>query len=192
MTADVQYESTAKREATVRLGMWIFLASESLLFAGLFAVFAAYHHMHAAEFAAAQSHANLALGSANTYILLTSSLTIALAGRSHRRLFVAATLALGTAFLVLKGIEYADHLHEGIAPGGWYAYAGLPARGHALYFTLYYLLTGLHALHVIAGLVVVAWTGFRGTALQLECGALYWHLVDLVWVFLWPVLYLIK
>jgi cytochrome c oxidase subunit 3 len=185
-----QYESLEHRHATAKLGMWVFLASESLLFAGLFAVFAAYRHAFPVEFAAAASHANVALGTANTYILITSSLTIALALRARSRLLVWATIALGGAFLILKGIEYAQHLSEGIAPGGWYAFAALPARGHALYFTLYYLLTGLHALHVIAGMIVLAWVARRAD--RLELGALYWHLVDLVWIFLWPLLYLIR
>lgn len=192
MPTDVQYPSAERRAQTVKLGMWVFLASESLLFAGLFAVFAAYRHTHAAEFAAAQAHADVTLGSINTYILLTSSLTVALAPR-RPRVFFAITLALGAAFLALKGIEYGHHLADGFAPGWWYSSTELPARGHVLYFTLYYLLTGLHALHVLAGMCVLAvlwWRPRNQTAL--ECGTLYWHLVDLVWVFLWPVLYLIK
>ncbi len=195
-----QYDSLEHRHATAKLGMWVFLASESLLFAGLVAVFAAYRHAFPAEFAAAAAHADLAIGTANTYLLLTSSLTIALALHAARharvrraRLLVAVTIGFGLAFLLLKGIEYGHHLSEGIAPGGWYAFAALPARGHALYFTLYYLLTGLHALHVIAGIVVLALFARRVEAVsRLELGALYWHLVDLVWILLWPLLYLVR
>jgi cytochrome c oxidase subunit 3 len=203
----VQYDSLERQHATARLGMWIFLGSESLLFAGLLALYAAYRFAYPAEFHAASAHANLVIGTVNTYILLTSSLTVALAihatRRGNRRRTVAllvATIALGLAFDVLKIIEYAGHLREGLAPGDYYAFADLPARGVVLYVTLYYLLTGLHALHVTGGIVVLAWLALRahrgdftpGSHIALELGGLYWHLVDLVWIFLWPLLYLIR
>jgi cytochrome c oxidase subunit 3 len=186
--------------------MWLFLGSESLLFAGLFGLYAAYRFAYPAEFHAASAHANLVIGTVNTYILLTSSLTVALAihaaRRGHRRytvLLLAATIALGVAFDVLKAFEYAGHWREGLAPGGYYTFAELPARGAALYVTLYYLLTGMHALHVTGGLGVLIWLAVRAqrgaftphSYLALELGGLYWHLVDLVWIFLWPLLYLI-
>jgi cytochrome c oxidase subunit 3 len=204
---EVQYDTLPRQHATARLGMWIFLASESLLFAGLFALYAAYRFVYPAEFHAAAAHANVVLGTINTYLLLTSSLTVALAidatKHGHRRralVLLAITLALGGAFEVLKGVEYAQHLAEGIAPGGYYTFAGLPAHGAVLYFTLYYLMTGLHALHVFGGLCALAWLWvwlYRGritaeSPLALELGGLYWHLVDLVWLFLWPLLYLVK
>lgn len=203
----VQYESLERQHATARLGMWVFLGSESLLFAGLFGLYAAYRFAYPVEFHAASAHANLVIGTVNTYILLTSSLTVALAihatRHGHRRRTVAllgATIALGLAFDVLKVIEYAGHLREGIAPGGYYAFAALPAHGAVLYVTLYYLLTGLHALHVTGGVVVLAWLLVRAQRgdftphahIALELGGLYWHLVDLVWIFLWPLLYLIR
>jgi cytochrome c oxidase subunit 3 len=202
----VQYDSLERQHATARLGMWIFLGSESLLFAGLLALYAAYRFAYPAEFHAAAAHADVAIGTINTYILLTSSLTVALAlhatRRGRRRATVAwlgATIGLGAAFTVLKATEYAGHLADGIAPGGWYAFAGLPAHGAVLYVTLYYLMTGLHALHVLAGLVVLSWLAFRArrgdftptSHIALELGGLYWHLVDLVWIFLWPLLYLV-
>ncbi len=203
----VQYDSLERQHATARLGMWVFLASETLLFAGLFALYAAYRIRYPAEFHAAAAHAEVAIGTVNTYILLTSSLTVALAiaavqrGRRRRALLLlATTIALGVTFEVLKGLEYGHHLAEGLAPGGYYAYAPLPAHGAVLYFTLYYLLTGLHALHVAGGLVR-ARSGCRGGSggagsprsshLALELGGLYWHLVDLVWIFLWPLFYLV-
>lgn len=206
MTLGVQYDSIDRQRATARLGMWIFLASESLLFAALFALYAAYRIAYPAEFHAAAAHADVAIGTTNTFLLLTSSLTVALAldatKRGHRRAalaFLVVTISLGLTFELLKGIEYAHHLADGIAPGGYYTYAALPAHGAVLYFTLYYLLTGLHALHVAGGLCVLAWLtrkSWRGdlTAdahLPLELGALYWHLVDLVWIFLWPMIYLV-
>jgi cytochrome c oxidase subunit 3 len=203
----VQYDSLERQHATAQLGMWVFLGSESLLFAGLFALYAAYRFAYPAEFHAASAHANLVIGTVNTYILLTSSLTMALAihatRHSRRRRTVAllaATIALGLTFDVLKVVEYAGHLAEGLAPGGYYAFSALPAHGVVLYVTLYYLLTGLHALHVTGGVCVLAWLAVRaqrgdfspGSHIALELGGLYWHLVDLVWIFLWPLLYLIR
>jgi cytochrome c oxidase subunit 3 len=203
----VQYDSFERQQATAKLGMWVFLGSESLLFAGLLALYAAYRFAYPLEFHAASAHANLAIGTINTYLLLTSSLTMALAvdatRRGRRRRTVAmlcATIAFGLAFDVLKVVEYAGHLSEGIAPGGYYAFADLPAHGAVLYFTLYYLLTGLHALHVTGGVVALIWVAAlaaRGAFtphdhVALELGGLYWHLVDLVWIFLWPLLYLIR
>jgi cytochrome c oxidase subunit III len=199
-------DAVARRHATARLGMWVFLGSETLLFAGLFALYAAYRFTYPAEFHAAASHANLALGTINTYLLLTSSLTMALAVHATRQgergrtvALLLATIAFGLAFDALKAIEYAEHLAAGFAPGAAYTFAGLPARGVALYVTLYYLLTGLHALHVTGGVVMLAWLAWRArrgaftpaSHLALELGGLYWHLVDLVWIFLWPLLYLI-
>lgn len=203
----VQYDSLERQHVTARLGMWVFLSSESLLFAGLLALYAAYRFLYPAEFRAASAHANLVIGTVNTYILLTSSLTVALAihatrhGRRRRTVgLLWATIALGLAFDVLKIIEYAQHLAEGLAPGMFYAYDALPSHGVVLYVTLYYLLTGLHALHVTGGVGVLAWLAVRAqrgdftpqSHIALELGGLYWHLVDLVWIFLWPLLYLIR
>lgn len=207
MKLEVQYDTLPRQHATARLGMWVFLASESLLFAALFALYAAYRFIYPAEFHAAAAHANVLLGTINTYVLLTSSLTVALAihetkhGRRRRALILlAVTIALGVLFEILKGVEYGLHLREGIAPGGYYAFGELPAHGAVLYFTLYYLMTGLHALHVLGGLCALAWLWLRlyrgritaASYLPLELGGLYWHLVDLVWIFLWPLLYLVK
>jgi cytochrome c oxidase subunit 3 len=201
-----QYDSLARQHATARLGMWVFLGSESLLFAGLFALYAAYRFAYPAEFHAAAAHANVVLGSINTYLLLTSSLTVALAihatqrGRRRRSVvFLVATIALGLGFLALKAIEYAEHLADGIAPGAYYAFDAIPAHGAVLYVTLYYLLTGMHALHVTGGLCMLAWLTWRAhrgdftpeSHIALELGGLYWHLVDLVWIFLWPLIYLV-
>ena len=139
--------------------------------------------------------------------MLTSSLTVALAlhatEQGRRRATVAwlvvLGIAFGLAFDVLKGVEYAQHLAQGFAPGHYFTASSLPDFA-VLYFTLYYLLTGLHALHVTAGVVVLTWLAIRArrgsftpaSHIALECGALYWHLVDLVWIFLWPILYLLK
>lgn len=199
------FEDLAKQGHAARLGMWAFLGSETLLFAGLFALYAAYRTQQREAFHAAGQLMDVAIGTTNTFVLLTSSLTVALAvwaARAARpRLCAAllgATLALGLAFLALKGLEYGHHVRDGIVPGDGWHHAGLPP-GARLFFTLYYCMTGLHALHVLAGMGVLCWclaharrgrfTPERHTGLEL--GAMYWHLVDLIWIFLWPLLYLV-
>ncbi len=204
---EVQYDSIERQHATARLGIWIFLGSELLLFAGLFTLFVAYRFQYPAEFRAASAHANVLIGTVNTYLLLTSSLTVALAIHAARHghrgrivMFLAITIALGIAFDVLKGIEYAEHVSKGIAPGHYYSFSALPAHGAVLYFTLYYLLTGIHAIHVTGGLIMLVWLAVKAkrgdftpsSHITLELGGLYWHLVDVVWLFLWPLIYLIR
>ena len=200
-----QYSGYARQERTLRFGMWVFLASESLLFAGLFALYAAYRSMYTADFDDAVRHNTVVYGTVNTYILLSSSFTVALSvwatRRTRPRLAVGlllATIALGAAFLVLKLIEYREHWRNGALPGPFYQWAEHPTFGANRFFTVYWLMTGLHALHVSAGLVILAWLAVRAhrrhyTAehhTTLEMGTLYWHLIDVVWIFLWPILYL--
>lgn len=202
---DEQYSSWERREHALRLGMWVFLASEITLFAGVFTLYSAYRAMYPVEFAEAAHHNTIFFGSANTLILITSSFTVALTIHAAREaryrllttlLFVTA--AFGVAFLVLKGIEYAKHYHEGLLPGIYYHSAEMPAYGHKMFWTLYWFATGLHALHVTAGLTVLVWMGVRSIDhiytpehhTYLEMGTLYWHLVDIMWIFLWPLLYL--
>jgi cytochrome c oxidase subunit III len=173
-----------------RFGMWVFLGSESLLFAGLFALYAAYRFLHPQDFAHAIAHNNKLLGSLNTVVLITSSFTAALAvhAAEHKRvratrLLLGATLLLATWFLVNKGIEYGEHIREGLVPGS------------KMFYSLYFGTTGLHALHVIIGMVVLGVLmkrqgSAKATAVGVELGVLYWHLVDLIWIFLWPLYYL--
>lgn len=202
---EVQFESLAKQEHAARFGMWIFLGSELLLFAGLFAIYVAYRTQYPRAFAQGVHHNALELGTLNTVVLIVSSFTIAWAihslRRSRRRValrMIALTIVLGSMFLVFKGVEYAAHFREGIYPGRYYAFDGLPEYGGQLFFTLYYFMTGLHALHMLGGLAVMAWLWVRvrqkkttATAhTELELGALYWHLVDSIWIFLWPLFYL--
>ena len=201
----VQFEDIARQEHAVRFGMWVFLGSELLLFAGLFALYSGYRSLYSAEFAKALHHNALALGSINTVVLIVSSFTVAWSihalrgGRRRTTLWMLAlTMTLGATFLVLKGVEYADHFSHGIFPGKYYTFAELPSHGAQLYFTLYYFMTGLHAIHMIVGLCLMAWLTSRvvrrrTTAArhgELELGALYWHLVDSIWIFLWPMFYL--
>jgi cytochrome c oxidase subunit 3 len=202
----VQFEDLAKQDHAARLAMWVFLASELLLFAALFALYTCYRAMYPADFALAAAHNNLALGTINTFILITSSATVALAlwavRGGLRRLttgLLAFSIGCGVLFLVLKGIEYGQHFHEGFYPGVSYRSAELPGHGAQLFFTIYYLITGLHAFHVVVGLAVLIWLAVGswrghftpGDHLRFELGTLYWHLVDIVWIFVWPLLYLL-
>jgi cytochrome c oxidase subunit 3 len=201
----IQFETLAKQEHAVRFAMWVFLSSELLLFAGLFGLYTAYRMDYRAEFATALHHNNLVLGTLNTVILIVSSFTIAwsihaVRNDRHRTAvrMLAVTLLAGVLFLVFKGIEYNHHFSEGIYPGRYYAFEEMPQHGARLFFTLYFFMTGLHAIHMIAGLVVVAWLTRRVVKrkttqhrhIELELGALYWHLVDSIWIFLWPLFYL--
>ena len=198
------FRTAEQQIAAARLGMWIFLGSELLLFAGLLALYGAARAAHPAGFRAGVHHMAQELGALNTLVLLTSSFSVALGvnalelgrQRSAFRL-VWVTVSLGVAFLCIKSVEYAEHLRAGLTPAGTGGYA-LEPDGFGLFVTLYYLMTGLHALHVFAGGAVLSVMGIRLrrrapaplSASSLELGALYWHLVDVVWVFVWPLFYL--
>ncbi len=200
------FPSLEQQEHAARLGMWLFLATEVLLFTGLFTAYSVYRYLFSGVFAEASRHIDTGIGTANTFVLITSSLTVALglhfAKESRGRiaaLCLAATLALGAAFMVLKAVEYSHHFAEGQLPGRFYGYPGVQGPGASMFFTLYFLMTGLHGIHVLAGMTVLAvlmvkaWRGGYSHAYYtpMEMGGLYWHLVDLIWIFLYPLLYLI-
>jgi len=186
-----------------KLGMWLFLVTEILLFAGLFISYSYLRHAHPAAFHHAGGLLDARIGIANTIILLTSSLTMVLSivaiqrsDRAKSLLFLGATLVLGAAFLVNKGFEWAAKIHHGLYPNSTHL-ATLPP-GEQVFFGLYYAMTGLHGLHVVAGLGVLSvifvmlWRGKirSDDYVLLENGGLYWHLVDVVWIFLLPLFYL--
>jgi len=200
------FSSLARQNEAMRLGMWLFLATEILLFAGLFTGYAVYRFEFPEAFKECSRHLELTAGTVNTLVLITSSLTVALAihyARSNRPKAAAVclvlTLAFALAFLGIKAIEYTAHFHEKSLPGKYYAFEEVKVPGAAMFFSLYFLMTGLHGLHVVVGMSVLSWILWR--TLQgryneryytgLELGGLYWHLVDLVWIFLYPLLYLI-
>jgi cytochrome c oxidase subunit 3 len=196
------WDNLARQHQAVSLGMWIFLVSEILLFGGLFTGYAVYRHLYPAGFAAASAQTNIVYGTVNTAILMTSSLIIALAGefaraRLHRLAwyFLLVTVAFGVAFLVLKGFEYRDDIEKNLVPGPQFS---IPARGAALFFSFYWMMTGVHAVHVTGGLAAITrlliasreeppWLSGSGSE---EATALYWHLIDVIWVVLYPLLYL--
>jgi cytochrome c oxidase subunit III len=192
--------------AAIRLGMWLFLATEVLLFAGLFLGYTLYRWLYFPTFHAASHLLDVKLGAFNTIVLITSSLSVALAYDAIKKdqakkcvALLAFTLVCAAVFLVVKYFEYSHKFHEGQLPGRWYTYEGLQAPGVNLYFTIYFLTTGLHAFHVIVGMTVLAWVMVRvmkgkyssAYYVPVELGGLYWHLVDLIWIFLFPLLYLV-
>ncbi|HEU4385059.1 MAG TPA: cytochrome c oxidase subunit 3 family protein [Anaeromyxobacteraceae bacterium] len=194
------------QEHAARLGMWLFLATEVLLFTALFTGYALYRYLFSETFHAASKYIETSVGLTNTVVLITSSLTVALALHAARQgqgrraaALLAATLAFGGVFMVLKGFEYHHHFVTGQLPGRFYAFAELAAPGAAMFFTIYFLMTGLHGLHVLIGMGVLGWLAGRAWRgdfspayhTPVELGGLYWHLVDLIWIFLFPLLYLI-
>jgi cytochrome c oxidase subunit 3 len=204
-TLGEQYGDFATQEEALHLGMWVFLGTEALLFAALFALYAGYRTMYLADFKAAIGHNTLAFGTTNMYVLLTSSLLAALAVSAVRAarlraasLLLAGTALLGIAFVAIKLWEYDRHWHEGSLPGPYYHFAQAPTFGANRFFTMYWVMTGFHALHVTAGVLVIVWMASRAWRgfytpehhAKLEMGTLYWHLVDVIWIFLWPLLYL--
>jgi cytochrome c oxidase subunit 3 len=197
------YANIDQQSRAARFGMWIFLATEVLLFGGLFVCYFAYRSLFAHGFQAASHHLDATLGTIETAVLLTSSL-FSLHFLRHDRLplvlgFLLATIAMGLLFLVLHGIEYAHEFGEGILPGAHYRFEELPVQGAILFFTLYFLMTGLHGAHVLVGVGVLTWMTVKAARARLssvddtplEVATLYWHLVDIIWIFLWPMLYLV-
>ena len=187
---------------TATLGMWVFLATEVLFFGVLFFGYTAARLQYADAFASASRHTDIVLGSINTGVLLTSSLAIAMAVRSvslgMRRagaVFLCATLVLGAVFLALKSVEYVHDYQEHLVPWLDFSFAQPEQTGARLFFYLYFVMTGAHAVHLIVGLSLVGFMLARirhVTTTSLEITALYWHLVDIVWVFLYPLLYLVS
>jgi cytochrome c oxidase subunit 3 len=186
-------EAVTQRVHAFRVAVWIVVASEALLFAALAALYVGYRAEYAHAFARGTRIDIGWMGGVNTLVLLTSSFAMAAgihAAHAQRprvaRRWLAAVLALGAVFLILKGAEWTVHVRDGIVPG-----ALLAERGLGLFVTLYYLMTGLHALHLVAGMLLVTWVRHRGDPDITECVGVYWHFVDVVWVFLWPMFYLL-
>jgi cytochrome c oxidase subunit 3 len=187
-----------------KLGMWFFLFTEILLFGGMFLLYSVYREKFAADFHAAGMEMNVALGAANTLILLTSSLTMVLAisaikqgQRTRSLLLQAATIILGLVFLVNKYFEWMGHIHRGLYPDSTELLA--MNQGKILFFGLYYVMTGIHGLHVLIGIGVIGFmlvltkrNTLSGTDyIKLENAGLFWHLVDVIWIYLFPLFYLI-
>lgn len=205
------FETPRQQFDTGKLGMWLFLVSEVLFFSGLFCVYAVYRNSHREVFANASQNLDLALGTINTVILLFSSLTMAWAVRSaqlgdRKGLLwcLGLTLACASAFLGIKGIEYAHKIDEGLL---WIGASGDEAVSsastgqvtEATFFGVYFAMTGLHAVHIVGGMGAITWLFVRARRGDfgpsyygpVDYVGLYWHLVDVIWIFLFPLLYIL-
>jgi cytochrome c oxidase subunit 3 len=187
-----------------KMGMWLFLFTELLLFGGMFLVYAGYRFQYSDQFRVAALELNTSLGTLNTIILLTSSLTVALAitAIQKRNKFFAIinlvmTLMFAMMFMVIKYFEWGAKFDHGIYPGSEELLN--KQNGEVLFFGLYYVMTGLHGLHIIIGMALLFWVLIlvvrnkitHDNFVKLENSGLYWHLVDLIWIFLFPLFYLI-
>ena len=201
-----QFDSLGQQTEAATLGMWVFLVTEVLFFGGLFLTYAVYRSFYPAAFSAASHELDILLGGINTAVLITSSLTMALAVHAaqlgQRRLlmiFLVVTMVLGTVFLGIKAVEYYHKFAEHHVPGATFQFEREHQRHAQIFFSLYFIMTGLHAIHMIIGIAVLlvmwiwAWRGriTSDYAGPIEISGLYWHFVDIVWIFLFPLLYLI-
>jgi cytochrome c oxidase subunit 3 len=193
-----------KDYVAAKMGMWLFLFTEILLFGGLFVLYSVTLQRFPTEFHAASKLLSVTMGTVNTVVLITSSLFAALAvaclqrGKvGMARLFIILTLVLAAVFLVDKYFEWGAKIHHGIYPGG--AELAAMAPGKQAFFALYYTMTGLHGVHIVIGMAVLGWVYWLihvgkctpDHFVALENAGLYWHLVDLIWIYLFPLYYLI-
>jgi cytochrome c oxidase subunit 3 len=200
------FEDMGQQHEASTLGMWVFLTTEILFFGGILMAYTLYRVLYPEAWAEGAHHQNWKIGTFNTAVLIGSSLTMALSvyfAERGRRLATVwsliSTLGLGTVFLVIKGIEYHAHFEEGLLPGRYFTYQSPIAPKVELFMTFYFGMTGLHALHMIIGaglLIWMIWRAWRGHFgpeyySPVEVMGLYWHFVDIVWIFLFPLLYLI-
>ncbi len=200
------FTDAAQQQDSAKLGMWIFLLTEVLLFGGLFCAYAIYRAWYPDMFYNAHKHLDVTLGTVNTVVLILSSVTVALAVRSIQLnmkkqtvFLLLATLLFAATFMVIKYFEYSHKFHLGQLPGKFYTYTGIEGTNPHIFFTVYFTMTGLHGLHVLAGMIVITWVMFRTMRgdfsseyyTPVEVVGLYWHLVDMIWIYLFPLLYLV-
>ena len=206
------FDTVDKEFQACKLAFWLFLATEILLFGGLFTAYIYFHDAYPETFVAGGKLLNWQLGSLNTILLLTSSWTMALGVRSamlsekrKMQTYLAATILCAVGFMVVKWIEYSTKWEHGLMPGYFFGphgesaevLAGLPYAN--LFFSLYFTMTGLHGFHVLVGIFLIGWLMIGGAKgrfhggyyMPVEIIGLYWHLVDLIWIFLFPLLYLV-
>jgi cytochrome c oxidase subunit 3 len=200
-----QFEDIQQQREADRLGMWIFLATEIMFFGGLLASYTVYRLLYPHVFEAASHELDVFFGAADTLVLLCSSLTMALAVRGIKLgqkgpalALLGATALFGVLFLVMHGYEYYHDWTAHHVPGRMFQFQGANSARAQLFFWIYFCLTGLHSLHVLIGilliltLMILVWTDRIGRErpMAVEIVGLYWHFVDIVWVFLFPLLYL--
>jgi cytochrome c oxidase subunit III len=200
------FDDLEQQHASGTLGMWVFLVTEVLFFGGLFAGFAVYQGWYPEAFSRASEHLDWAIGGANTAVLICSSLTMVLAvhaasvgARKAIAGWLWATMLLGTVFLAVKLYEYHHKWEEALVPGARFVFEGETDAREELFFVFYFIMTGMHAFHMVVGIAmlgILSVMALRGRFSpehhpQVEIIGLYWHFVDLVWIFLFPLLYLI-
>lgn len=198
--ADQQFDSA-------KMGMWLFLVTELLFFGGLFLAYIVYRAWYPELYTAASTQLDTLMGGINTVVLIGSSVTVAFAIRSAQLnqkrniiIYLVITLLLATTFMVIKYFEYTHKFHLGIYPGEFYTFEGIDHPKANVFFSIYYMMTGLHGLHVVIGMGLMIWLivkAFKGRFSSeyytpVEITGLYWHLVDIIWIFLFPLLYLIE
>lgn len=215
------FESAEHEYTTAKQGVWTFLVTEVVMFGGLFVAYILFHHMYPEVFRVGSTFTDWRLGASNTVVLLTSSLTMAL-GIYYIQInkpkvsmrYLLVTVLCGAIFMCIKYIEYSHKLHLGLAPGGWFhgntpemleeIHHKIPGLEKipdniALYFSFYFMMTGLHGIHVLFGMILILWVYFRmrrgdfspSYYTAVEGVGLFWHLIDLIWIYLFPLLYLV-
>lgn len=228
------FHTVGQQQSASKFGMWLFIAQEILFFGGLFMAYATFRYLYPETWLAAHEYLSVPMGSINTLVLITSSLTMALAVRaaqignqSSLRINLIITIVLACCFLVVKYFEYSHKIHDCLLPGNYYGLPVHDAAGNlkldaageriyadhctiarsgeipgkpAIFFAIYFVMTGMHGLHVLLGVGVLLWMYFRARKMEfgpqyytpVENVGLYWHLVDIIWIFLFPLLYLVK
>lgn len=201
------FDSAEHEFETSKEGMWVFMVTEVLMIGAIFVGYLIMRNLYPQGFHEAHKLLSIPLGATNTLVLLTSSLTMVLGVSAAQRgelkkclNWLGITVAFGFAFLVVKYFEYGHKIHEGILPGGFYTYEGLEKTGNVpMFFSFYFMMTGVHALHVIVGMCLISWVMVRVRRGEIgpqfytpvELVGFYWHFVDLVWIYLFPMLYLL-
>jgi cytochrome c oxidase subunit III len=203
---DHQFDSPTQQRESLSLGMWLFLVTEVMFFGGIFVGYAVYRNMYPDMFHHMSHHLNVYMGGLNTAVLLTSSLTMAFAvnaahNGNRKRLvsMLIITFLASLVFLVVKYFEYAEKFHHGLVPGKNFHLQSEYGDTAQLFFGFYFAATGLHGFHVLCGTVMIgifAWMAHKGRFLgnraqPVEMLGLYWHFVDLVWIYVFPLFYLI-
>ena len=201
------FDSAEHEFDTSKFGVWLFLCTEILMFGGLFVGYAIYHNVHPEIFIAGSKFLDWKWGALNTGVLLLSSFTMAMGIQSCQKnnnqkavKYLAITLICGIAFLCIKYIEYSHKIHEGLLPGSLFSYTGDTSGVNLpIYFSFYFCMTGLHGIHVLFGMLLILWVLLRARKGEfsenyytpVEGVGLFWHLVDLIWIYLFPLLYLV-
>jgi cytochrome c oxidase subunit 3 len=198
-SADDEFEAAKQ-------GMWLFLVTEVLMFGGLFVAFGIFRGLHPAAFHEARQYLAVPMGATNTVVLILSSVTMLLAvtstqkgKREHAMMYLIVTFLLACCFLVIKYFEYSHKFHEGLLPGAHFTNTEIKDKHASIYFSIYFLMTGLHGIHVLIGMGLMTWLMKRTANKEfspqyytpVELVGFYWHFVDIVWIYVFPLLYLV-